>query len=157
MLSCRGQFYLNHDETAKARLDFARAVSKERGLEPAIAPLTQIYQNHLSGDFDTVSIPAPSAVPAYRTAETAAIAAMTGTWPNPQTPTCQQIYGNTSPNCPANPNISPWDIFLSVYIQGQDVHKEMFVDAFQNCSGYELFSVSANNAKQSIYMKPVWT
>lgn len=106
-------------------------------------------------DFDSAT--QPSGTVAFRNAETATIAAMTGTWPNPPSPTCQQVYGNTSPLCAQFPNSSPWAIFQSTFIGGQDQHLEMFADAFQNCSNYELFSVSENNAQQSIYMKDVWT
>lgn len=106
--------------------------------------------------------PTPSAVAAFRTAEQATITAMTGT-PNPQTPTCQDVYGVNSQRCPSAD--TPWKIFQDNYIRVQDQHKEMFADAFQNCSNpddgnggpNQLFDVSENHAQQSIYMKDIWT
>lgn len=106
---------------------------------------------------DNNIVPTPSASTAFRNAETATVNALTGLWPGVQTPTCVQVYGNVPNLCAGYANINPWDIFSSRYIGGQNQHREMFADAFQNCSGYTLLDANENTAQQSIYMKDVWT
>ena len=95
----------------------------------------------------------PSGTAAFQTAATNTINALKGTWPNPKNPTCQQVFGNTSPLCVPAPNISPWQQFLNIFIATQNPNKELFADGFQNCSNTDLYSVSENNALRSSYMK----
>ncbi len=108
-------------------------------------------------DLDTISAGLPSSAPAFINAANATQSAMTGTWPAPASPSCQQVFGATSPLCNPVPVISPWNQYSNVFIAGQDRNKELFADAFQNCSNQELQSVSKNNALQSIYKKDLWT
>jgi hypothetical protein len=102
----------------------------------------------------------PSATASFRNAEALTVAAMTGQWadvPPVQSPTCVQVFGAVPNLCAGFPNTSPWNIFKSRYIGGQNEFLEMFAQAFANCSNYPVFDANENTAQQSIYMKDVWT
>ena len=99
--------------------------------------------------------PTPTGTTAWSTKKSATETAMRGTWPNPQSPTCLQVY-NDAAVCNAQPNKSPYQILLDVYIGGQDENLEIFAFAFQNCSGHMVQNNGLNNAERSIYMRDVF-
>lgn len=117
--------------------------------------------HELGHDVDYYTSPTPSGVAAFVTAANNAINAMTGQWPNTQSPTCAQVYGTAAGSIciGGNLSISPWQIYLNMYIQTQPLFGELFADSFQNCSGYVLAPPFAGQdaAEQSTYMMSLWT
>lgn len=78
-----------------------------------------------------------------------------GTWPNPQSPTCMQVFNNQN-LCNAYANTSPWAILNQQYMGGQPAQLELFAFAFQNCSGYPVYAAPLNTAEQSTYMRDIY-